>query len=382
MKKIFNEKYNNIIITSLIIVVAVIIAVFTGKEYYEFRHYNQEFIIGDNVTRIEKFSDYNPLLAGTVGDADIFVIEGAKPGPSLLVLGGTHPNEPSGQLTSVLFLENLHVEEGTVYLITEANRSAFSATNPQEGSPMFYEIETLTGKRTFKYGSRATNFIDQWPNPDIYVHPDSGQKLSNQDTRNLNRSYPGRIDGYYTQRVAYAITQLIIQNNITMTIDLHEASPEYLTNNAIVAHPGAAMSVASHAYLFLELRGIAIKIESSPENLHGLTHRELGVYTDTLAFLCETSNASQGKIHGKFTEELIITGQDKFYEKAQTLGLLYAAPTDLSERVARHTASIMQIIESYNSIYNPGNLEGASLLISNMPSYEDIIANGVGTYLK
>ena len=382
MEKILNDKYKNIIITVLLLIIALVISFSTGREFYNFRTYQQEFIVGANVTRVEKFSDYNPLLKGTVGDADIFVIEGAKPGPSLLILGGTHPNEPSGQLTSVLFLENIEVSQGTVYIITEANRSAFSATNPQEGSPMFYEITTPTGLRRFKYGSRATNFVDQWPNPDIFVHPASGQRLSNQDTRNLNRSYPGRKDGYYTERVAYAITQLIIENNITMTIDLHEASPEYLTNNAIVAHPGEAMNVASHAYLFLELMGLEIKIESSPENLHGLTHRELGVYTSTLAFLCETSNASQGKIHGRFTEQLIVTGQDKFYQKAEQLKILYASPVNISERVARHTAAILQIITSYNSIFNQANEEGKSLLVSNIPSYDNIMLHGVGKYLK
>ena len=165
-----------------LLIIALVIS-FTGREFYNFRTYQQEFIV-ELTLHESKFSDYNPLLKGTVGDADIFVIEGAKPGPSLLILGGTHPNEPSGQLTSVLFLENIEVSQGTVYIITEANRSAFSATNPQEGSPMFYEITTPTGLRRFKYGSRATNFVDQWPNPDIFVHPASGQRLSNQDTRN------------------------------------------------------------------------------------------------------------------------------------------------------------------------------------------------------
>ncbi|MDD4212454.1 MAG: succinylglutamate desuccinylase [Bacilli bacterium] len=384
MKKYLENKRINLIITLVLILASVVIAFIAGKEFVDFRNDDQEFIIGPNVTRIEKFSDYNPNLKETVGDADIFILEGSVSpiGPSLLILGGTHPNEPSGQLTSVLFLENLEVEYGTVYIVTEANRSAYSATNPQEGSPMYYDIETESGIRTFKFGSRATSFVDQWPNPDIFVHPASGQQLSNQDTRNLNRSYPGRIDGYYTERVAYAITQLIIQNNITITIDLHEASPEYMTNNAIVAHPGDAMNIAAHAYLYLELAGIIIKTETSPVNLRGLTHRELGLYTDTLAFLCETSNASQGRIHGEFTEELIVEGKDKFYEKAEELGLLEANPTTIHERVARHMATIMQIVTSYNAIYNPGSIPGQSLILNNMPSYNDVMDQGIGKYLK
>ena len=35
--------------------------------------------------------------------------------PSVLVMGGTHPNEPSGQMTAILFLENVNIQRGTIY---------------------------------------------------------------------------------------------------------------------------------------------------------------------------------------------------------------------------------------------------------------------------
>lgn len=369
--------------TSAIMLIGIVITGFVGKEFYDFYTHEQEFFIGDNVTRVEKFSDYHPPLKGSVGDADIFVLEGtiSKEGPSLLIMGGVHPNEPSSQITSVLFLENLQVEYGTVYIITEANRSAFSHSFPQEGAPFYYDIETPNGVRTFKFGARATNTNEQWPNPDIYVHPFSGQRLSNLDTRNLNRCFPGRPNGSYTEQVAFAIAEFIRQNNVTMTIDLHEASPEYLTNNAIVAHE-RSINVASYAFLLLELRGIDIKIEESPKNLRGLTHRELGDYTDTLVFLCETSNASQGKLRGEFHEDLIVTGEDKFYKRADELGLLFATPVHLNERVARHATTILALIDGYNFLYNRNNEEGKSLIVNNIPSFVEITTNGVGNYLK
>ena len=382
MKK-FNfvlTKKLNIIISTTFILIAVALTLVSGKDFYDFARYEQKFYVGSNVTRIEKFSDYSPKLKGTVGDADIFVLEGTNPGPSVLIIGGTHPNEPSSQLTSVLFLENLQVDAGTVYIITEANRSAFTHSHPQEGAPMFYSIDTPFGERVFKFGSRATNTSQQWPTPDIYVHRTSGQKLSALDTRNLNRAYPGVKNGNFTERVAYAITQLIIENDITITIDLHEASPEYLTNNAIVAH-NRSINIASNAFLKMELQDVDIKVEISPANLHGLSHRELGDFTNTLVFLCETSNASQGKLRGRFTNDLIITGEDKYYKKAEELGLLYAPPVHIDERVARHTLTIVELINAYNDIYNKDNLPGESLLISGIPSYQDILNNGVGNYL-
>lgn len=371
----------NLLITVFILLITLLITFWSGKIFYDFAHYDTSFVVRqDVVTKIEKFSDYSPQLKGTLGDSNIYVIEGSSPGPSILIIGGTHPNEPSGQLTSTIFLENILVDKGTVYIITEANRSAFTHSHPQEGSLMYYEIETPYGQRTFKFGSRATNMINQWPNPDIYVHPSSGQKLSNNDTRNLNRAYPGSENGTYTEKVAYAITQCIIKNEITITIDLHEASPEYLTINAIIHHNNEiATSIAAQAFITMELNDVEINVETSPVNLHGLSHRELGDYTDTLVFLCETSNASQGKFRGAFTEDLILQGKDKFYEKADQLGLLYASPTNINERVARHTFTIMALIDGYNKKMKTNEL--GELIITNIPSYNDILTNGIGHYL-
>ena len=43
-------------------------------------------------------------------------------------------------------------------------------------------------KRLFKFGSRATNTNQQWPNPDVYT-TQSGQKLSSTDNGNKDLSF-------------------------------------------------------------------------------------------------------------------------------------------------------------------------------------------------
>ena len=394
MEKFLHDKKNNLIVSIALLVVAIVLGIIVGISFKSFSNYKVYFYESSEVTRVEKFSDYSKHLKGTNGDADIYVIDSGVPGASLLILGGTHPNEPSGQLTATVFLENLKVTKGKVYIVTEANRSAYTHSHPQEASPYYYTLQTKNGKdRTFKFGSRATNTNDQWPNPDIYVHS-SGQKLTANDVRNLNRSYPGSEDGTFSERVAYAITNLIRTNNITMTIDLHEASPEYITINAMVYHQRAA-SIASKAYLYMDMNDVEISTEPSPTNLHGLTHRELGDFTDTLAFLCETSNAAQGKLRGKFTTDLILNGKlDKFYEKALELEkrensdkIIYGAPTTIAERVARHTISIQSIVKAYND-YHPENtlLFDGFLNVDNgtnvsKSAYDSIMENGVGYYL-
>ena len=87
--------------------------------------------------------DYNKtlesLLDGTAEGADY---AGAPLGGSMLVLGGTHPNEPSGLVSAILLIENAVPEEGTLYVIPRTNNSAMTCTDPQEGSPMRFTIDT------------------------------------------------------------------------------------------------------------------------------------------------------------------------------------------------------------------------------------------------
>lgn len=483
-----NNKRNNIIVTSVIGVLALVVTIVTGVQFTRFRNFNAEFYTG-NVDEIQSYSKYSKYLAGTSGDAPIYIFYGdnntvavvrasdadkydtidkvleadarvvkggvvnidkeeldisaiakadaataideVKNGtsdiaivtyadyravrdtytdltvakaeieavPSILVMGGTHPNEPAGQLAATMFLENAKVKRGVLYVVNEVNRSAYTHSQPQEATSWYYELQTASGQtRTFKYGSRATNTVDQWPTPDVYTHS-SGQQLSSSEVRNINRSYPGDEKGTYTEKLSYAITQLVLQNDITMVVDLHEASPEYITINAIVAHDDA-LELASDAKMWTLDDVMNIGVEVSPATLHGLTHRDLGDYTYAYVFLAETSNASQGKLRGKFSPDLITYKEkDKFYEYAKEYDekhgtkLLYAPAADIDERVARHTFTVSALIKSFNdmgcvsrtvNVGKIGEREGrylGKLEIEMVPGYEDIMDNGVGYYL-
>ncbi|ALF25400.1 succinylglutamate desuccinylase/aspartoacylase family protein [Fusobacterium nucleatum] len=367
-------------ITGIIMIfLSLVITFIAGKEFLKTREL-EPIVKSDGVTSMQKLSDYLPALKGTRGDSDIYILQGKEPGGSVLILGGTHPNEPAAFLTTVLLVENLKVDKGTVYIIPRANGSAMSHNDPQEASPQRFTIETPYGERWFRFGSRATNPLDQWPDPDVYIHAASGQKLSGNETRNLNRAYPGRADGTYTEKIAYAITELIKKNDINMEIDLHEASPEYPVINAIVAHE-RAMPISSQVVMNMEFEDIQIGLEPSPPSLHGLTHRELGDYTNTYAVLMETANASQGRLRGKTDENLVLTGKDPTYVKAQKIGRLFV-PYDenghpIEERVGRHLTGVVQHI-----IVMGENEPDKEIIIEGLPSYEDLQKNGVGTYLK
>ncbi len=334
---------------------------------------------GPGVTEKKMLSEWFSGLKGTAGDTEVYVMRGSEDGASMLILGGTHPNEPAGHLAAILFIENAVPRTGTLYVIPRANASGFTANDPQEGAPQRFTIQTPNGPRVFSYGSRATNPIHQWPDPNVYIHASSGQTLSGSETRNLNRGYPGRPDGTLTEKVCYGIVQLIKQQKVTITVDLHEASPEYPVINAIVAHP-KAMQLASDTVLGLEMQDIKISLEPSPVNLRGLSHRELGDFTDTLPVLMETANASQGRLRGRTDEALVLTGKDKWYVRAANLGRLYV-PYDehghpIEERVGRHVTAIGEILTSWNLEHPEMPLE-----VEGVPDYEGLLTKGVGAYL-
>lgn len=358
---------------SILLLFVLVIAFIAGRDFMAMREI-PEITSGPGVTDVVMLSEYFPDLEGTPGDTPIYVMEGENPGGKSLILGGTHPNEPSSYLGSILFIQNAVVDSGTVYVIPYTNRSAFTHNDPQEGSPQEMHFTNASGEEiTLRYGSRATNPIHQWPDPDVYTHAASGQRLSGSETRNINRAYPGKKDGNLTERVAYGIVELINQEGIDLTFDLHEASPEYPVINATVSHE-KGMGIAAVGVMNLQFSGINMTLEPSPVNLRGLTHRELGDYTDTIPLLMETANASQGRLRGETSERLALTGQDKAYIKAAELGFLYV-PYDekghpIEERVGRHLQGIIEFTNAYNDQY-----PDSQVVFENLPTYEELFLN-------
>ena len=325
---------------------------------------------GPSVSEVKMLSDWFDGLKGTNGDTPVYVLKGEKDGGAALVLGGTHANEPSGYMSAFTFIETAVVEAGTVYVIPYTNHSAMTHNDPGEGNIQYFTLPTQSGERTFRFGSRATNPVDQWPDPDVYVHYPSTQQLSGSETRNINRAYPGRADGNLTEKMAYGVAELIRTENVGITFDLHEASPEYPVINATVAHQNA-MSIASEGCIELLLGGIDMSLEQSPTNFHGLTHRELGDYTDTMAILMETANASQGRLRGASGIEQALGGKDRFYEINADLGMLYV-PFDenghpIEERCGRHLQGIYEYINAYNNA-NPDD----AIVYSGVPGYTEL----------
>lgn len=362
----------------LFLVLTGVVALFSGRSYLSL-HEVEPLFPSPALTERRMLSTYLPSLQSTPGDTEIFVFQGKEEGGKILLLGGEHPNEPAGFITAVLLIENIRVVRGSLFIIPRANNSGFTHSDPQEGNPQRFAIATPGGARLFRLGSRLTNPVHQWPDPAIYINP-AGQKLSGMEARNLNRCYPGKANGNLTEKIAFAIMELIRQEGIDLGIDLHESAPEYPVINAIVFHENSA-ELAALALMDIQGQNFDIRLEASPANLRGLSHREWGDHARIKAVLVETANASHGRLKGKPSSSLIVDGKDKFYTRAWRLGWLFVPYGEegipLRLRVARHVAAVNALLLSLEAL-EPDK----AVRLENVPSPPAILEQGLEAFLR
>lgn len=359
----------------LVLAAAAAIAWVAGAIFRDM-HTPEPLVAGPGVTRQTMLSEYAPALKDTPADTPVFILGGAAPGPTLLVFGGTHPQEIAGMIAAVVTVENVAVARGRLIVVPQLNRSGFTYTEPLEAFPHAYRI----AHRWFRVGMRLTNPIHQWPDPDAYSHHPSGEPLLGLEARNLNRAFPGRADGRYTERLAHAVLALARAEQAEIVLDLHEAYPEYPIINMLVAHERAA-ELGALAQLALQSRGIPMSLMPSPKALHGLSHREFGDHTSALALLAETANPAMGRFRGKTDVALVVEGRDPNYVEAARLKRLFVPFDDaghpLVHRVARHLATIEEIVNAYNEDRKDRPLE-----VSGLPPYAELRKRGLAAYLR
>lgn len=370
------------IIRKLVIASAgLVILVFAGISFYQHRHYKEQVVINENVTQVKKLGDYFDGIRGGINDCNLYFLEGEEPGGTMLVLGGSHPEEPAGRLAGWILTEQAKISKGRLIVVLSANRSGTTLTRPSGAYPTDYEIKTEWGAQKFRMGDRWTNPLDQWPDPEVYMHYPSRQNLAYVDVRNLNRTWPGRANGTLTEKTCYAFMNLIKQEKVDIVIDLHEAELQYPVINTIVAHEKGLELATMTAMMLSDMEGFAMGTEFSPKELHGLSHREIGDYSEAFGILFEAPQPFLDATRGITGSEQLLEGKDEFVVKAGKHGLLYA-PIDengwpIQVRVGRHTSAILQTIECWNMDY-----PDKEIICENVPRYAEIVKNGVGYYLK
>ncbi|MFO7882410.1 MAG: hypothetical protein R6U52_07735 [Kosmotogaceae bacterium] len=326
---------------------------------------------GYGVTETKWLSDYFEPLKDTNLDTPVFIMDSGNPGATFLLMGGTHPREIAGTTSALVFMENAVVTTGRVIVIPFSNRSAASVEDQSTDISHFIQIETRSGPRYLIYGDRRTDIEDQGiDDPKKYVHDPSGMVIDNgAESRNLNRNYPGKPDGNPTQQLAYAILELIRQEDVDFNLDMHESdTPRKLTDSSggvyeggrlaymLVCHP-TGLELGAISIMEMEDIGIPMKLEESNKEFRGLSHREIGDNTDCISFLSESPNPGQERY-----------GEDK--------DVISDPDYPLKHRVGMHIELIKKLFSAYNLYF------GTQIEVENLPEYDELMEKDVGHFLN
>lgn len=327
---------------------------------------------GYGVTDIGWLSDYFSPIRNTNMDTPVYFMDSGVEGPTFVLMGGTHAREISGTTAAIVFIENVIVTKGKVIVIPFSNLSAASIKDETGHAPHFIAIEGKSGPRFLVYGDRRTDPLDQGvPDPEIFKHAQSDFTLEDgAEARNLNRQYPGVADGNPTQQLAYAIIQLIDTENVDFNLDMHESgTPDsYIDSEGnersgsslaytLVCHPDA-LEIGAVAIMEIEAYyGVSMKLEESNRAFRGLSHLEIRDATGSLSFLSETPNP----------------GQDNWRDKYDVI--------DDPDYPLTHRAGLqLQIIRSLFSAYEM--MIGETVEVENLPTYEEVMQNGIFSFLN
>jgi len=126
------------------------------------------------------------MLSGTINETPLFRFQGDETGPAVLIIGGTHGNEPAGFEAAHRLVKQFSdspPKVGEVFIVPEANKIADQKHNRRIKAPRGVDIEM----------------------------------------GNLNRCYPGNSHGLPMEKMAFELTTLIKIHDIDVVIDLHES---------------------------------------------------------------------------------------------------------------------------------------------------------------
>jgi predicted deacylase len=350
-----------------------------GVQLFRHRHFDISIVAGPGVTKTALLSDYCPGLKGTTADTPVFIMEGKEPGGKALIMANTHANEPEGLLASLIIVENGVVDKGTLFIIPEFNHSASRNTKAGDGYPLYFDIQTDWGQKKFRMGNRDASPLDQWPDPDVYIHYPEKQLLSFIDVRNTNRTWPGRPNGPLMEKVTFAAMEILRQEKVDIAIDTHGAETMFPVTNCIVA-PEKSQKIATLASLTVKAReGFDNHVEPSPKGFRGLSHREIGDYSETLPFLLEAPIPFLDQPTGPKTEKFLLDGKDPFLLSLAAKKKLFV-PYDesgwpMEKRVGQHCSVILEIIHQYSKKF-----PDRAIVVQGIPRYAEVVNNGVGHY--
>ncbi|HDP98932.1 MAG TPA: hypothetical protein ENN22_07105 [bacterium] len=129
---------------------------------------------------------FKQLMKNTPYQTPVFLFDSQKNGSVVLIVGGTHGDEPAGCEAAhrlLSFLSNVELLQGKIFIIPEANKIAVSENKRR--IPVPQDVDREKG--------------------------------------NLNRCFPGDSEGLPMEQMAHEVTNLIRSQQVELFMDLHES---------------------------------------------------------------------------------------------------------------------------------------------------------------
>jgi len=166
---------------------------------------------------------------------------------------------------------------------------------------------------------------------------------------------------------------------VDITIDIHGAETMFPVTNCIVA-PQKSMRIATMTSLTVNaMEGFENHVEPSPSGFRGLSHREIGDFSDTMPFLLEAPLPYLDQPTGPKTMDLLLQGIDPFLLSLSKQKKLFVSYDEsgwpMEKRVGQHCSVVLEIMNQFTR----RNMDRA-IRVSHAPRYADILKNGVGFY--
>ena len=93
-----------------------VLLVTSALTFHRHRNLAETVVLSPGVTDVKRLSSYFDGIEGTVNDCNLYFFDGEETGATILVVGGTHPEEPAGRLAAWLFAENAVMEQGRLII--------------------------------------------------------------------------------------------------------------------------------------------------------------------------------------------------------------------------------------------------------------------------
>ena len=204
------------------------------------------------------------LMQGTEYETPAFFFESGYARPAILILGGTHGDEPAGYETALRLVRRFH------------------ETPPETGKIIIVPLANIRAVENFNRRIPVTENIDR-------------------EKGNLNRCYPGNPEGFPMEQLAYQIQQIAIENGVEVFIDLHEARRAHLETDPEGESRGLGQTIIYYpnepsTWLVIQMLDNINEMITDPDKRFSSLERPIknsgswwaGTYLDIAAFTFET----------------------------------------------------------------------------------------------